>query len=922
MPHLFDRRDWFGNSPAVWILAAMLFVTPVACWSLKQIRVENDLNHWLPANDPVVSITDEVERQFPVDEHIVLSWDGSSLSDPRIDALKNELEPVRDKDGVPRGGIPQIAGIVDPRDLLTVMQRQSVPPHEAARRLQGALIGAGPLRVRLTEAGRARLRRMQLELPEAAEHDLGIRLRILDPTVDLSTLALIPGFTNDSGDVSDPSAPAVLSPSGDLQEDGAVDHDLSITWRGIGVGAPQTLQMVEWLTKYRGAKDAADTPLVERCFFVPGAPVAMSVTLSEAGLADKSETLQLIRQAAQKIGIADSELRLSGSAVVGTQLDRTVAMALWNPDFPLSSLHRRSVLLTSLLVCAGMAFVLLRDFRLATIALFASGFTTFVTMSVAPVLGGTLDLVLVLLPPLTMMFALLGSVHVVQQCQRAATANPRTAVVDACRKVVRPCLLAAVTAAIGAASLCLSPIGPIRSFGLCAAIGALLSGVMAAYGVPALLLFWRGKLAAADEIDRPGWRWWGGVLVVRPGWQSLAMIAACFACSVGLVSGNAKMTLLGEFPDSSRIVHDQWALENHLAGMTSLELLVRFDAAAQDEANFFDRLELVRALEERLRQHPEITGCVALTDFHPVSETPEDGASMLALNRYHKRAGSLQEQIREGAAAGGLNFYKVLQMDRDKPADPLLAQPADELWRIATNVNGSSAADRAAILHDVNEIARDILRFQSGAQHTIAGALPRDARIETALMDGFLRAALVTGSAILLLVMIELRSVGAGLVAMLTNLASIGAVFGVSRLLGMTIELGVLTAAPIAVGIAAGGSLVYLLRFRACYAEGQSRKEAVVNSLAECGPPMLQASLSLIAGLLVLTTAELLPISRLGAVMSGAVGATALVQAVLLPQLLSTLLGRWFTTSIEPVKSSTASAPNDTRQRPPLENAA
>jgi len=890
-------------------------------WALKQVRVENDVEHWLPTNASEIEVLEWARRQFSSEERLFVSWEGSSLGDPRADTLRKKLEPVRDKDGVPRGGLPQIASVVDPHELLLAMQQNDVAPQEAVRRLEGVILGAGPLRVRLTEAGRSRLRRLQLELPEAAQRDLGLPLKVRDSNPDLATTALIPGIADESGQVSDASAPAVLSPTGDLQED-SVEHDLTLTWRGIGVGTQQTLQVVEWLTNHRGINDVADVPLVDRCFFVPGAPVALSVTLSEAGLADRTETIRLIRQAAVAAGIPESDLNLAGSAVANTELDRAVSHAAWNDAFPWTQLHRRSVMLTSMLAAAALAFVLLQSLRLAAVVVFASVFSTYLSLALAPATGGSMTMLLAVMPSLLMVIALSCGIRVACCWKQAAATNPRTAAVEACRAETWPCLLATLTVAIGLASLCTSSLVPIREFGLYAALGTMLSCVIVIYGVPALLLFWKGQPPAMEEFEHPGWRWLGRKLLQRPGLQALAILAVSGAISCGLVHTRTDAKVIRYFADSTPIVQDYWSLEGHLAGTTPVETIVRFDAAAQDEANIFDRMELVRAIQEQLRQHPEITGCIALADFQPIADPPEDGASMLTNSRYQKRANLLQDRIRSGEMEGSAAFYSLADKGDEHH------QSGDELWRISAQVRTLSDTALSNVLRDVNEISQDVLRFQPGAHHVVTGALPIVLRTQQAVLDGLIRSALITVGLVLLVSTVQLRSIGAGLIAMMPNVVPITVVLGLSAWLGMSIDIGTMIAAPIALGMSIHGTLNYVSAFRQRMIEGQSRDQAVVSALMRSGPALLQSSLLAAVGLLMLVAAELPVIGRFGWLMTAMTGATLLGNVILLPQLLASPLGRLFTSPIETPSasqdgdSSAGSKSSKQSPVPPLESAA
>ena len=83
MTHFFDRKDRWGNGAAVWVLMAMVFALPLAWWSLSQTRLENDVEKWLPNDDPELKILRWANSHFPVDERVFVSWDNSSLNDPR-----------------------------------------------------------------------------------------------------------------------------------------------------------------------------------------------------------------------------------------------------------------------------------------------------------------------------------------------------------------------------------------------------------------------------------------------------------------------------------------------------------------------------------------------------------------------------------------------------------------------------------------------------------------------------------------------------------------------------------------------------------------------------------------------------------------------------------------------------------------------
>jgi predicted RND superfamily exporter protein len=912
MPHLLERRDPLGNSAAVWILAALLFLVPLAWWSLRQLRLENDITTWLPPDDPELQVLNWAHRLFPNEDRLIITWEGSALGDPRIDDLRKRLEPVPDKDGVRRGGLPYIDDVLEPRELLIRMRENKVPPQEAARRLTGLMLGHGPLRVRLTERGRGRSRHWRAELPEIAERDLGLKLFVHDPEPDLATTAQIPGFTSAADEAIPAAPPAILLPNGELDDSTDVEHDLALSWQGMRVGTPQTLRVVEWLSNYRDfhGGGGAGAPLVERCFFVAGAPAALAVTLSEAGQADLKETLRQIRQAARQAGIPEHALKLGGSAVVSSELNREVAHAAWDVHHPITRLPRRSVILTSVLVGAVLALVMVRDVRLAAIVLGASLLSTYLAVALVPVTGGSMNLVLVVMPTLLMVITLSASIHVANYWRHAAAVEPHAAAVEAARRAFLPCLLAAVTTAIGLASLCTSRLSPVREFGLYAALGTGLSFFVAAYAVPSLLMLWRGKAPALAELDHPGWRWLGGRLVEHPAAGAAVFLGICAACSWGLTRFQTETKVIRFFGDTSRIVQDYWYLENRLAGVIPVETIVRFDAAAQDETCFLDRMELVRTVTEHLRQHPEISGCLALPDFQPVSEGPE-ASSMLARSKYYRRASILQDRVRSGEIPGVEAFYTVAGQHADAvhPQDHAWSEAGDELWRITAQVNVMTDASYAAILDDIHRAAQEVLRLQPGARHVVTGTVPLFLQTQQAVLNSLISSSLVALGLILAVLVIQLRSLWAALVALIPNVLPITVVFGCISYWGLRVDIGTMITASIALGMSVDSTLHMLTWFRRRLAEGVERRQAVIETLVHCGPAVWQTSCAVALGLLMLVPAELQLISRFGWLMAAMVGTALLGDLVLLPQLLASPLGQLFVPVITPPVVGDTAAP-------------
>lgn len=925
--NFFDRRDPWGHGYGVYVFLLLLFLIPPALWSLKQTHLQNDVESWLPADDPQLKVLNWAHSQFPAEDRIFITWDTSSLSDPRVGRLAEKLEGVADSQGIRRDGISQVSKVVKPVDVLRTMMDNGVDFHDAVVRLEGTIIGAGPLKLRLTPDGRNRLRTTERQIATAIREKFGIEVTIQPAMADAVSAATLATATRTDitpakaesveetdaavrtsaatiDDTLPETTPTILSPAGGLLADTSHLHDLQISWNGLRVGHPRTVEIAEWLTTLDSTPSRANEkvhPLVEQAFFIPGSPVALAVSLSESGAADRKGTLAALREATLAAGVREEEMHLGGTAVVGSELNSAVVRAAWDESQPWRFPHKKSVILFSALVGMVLAFVMLKKARQAIVVLAAAMYVPFITTALVPLTGGSMNMVLVVMPSLLMVLTLSGAIHIVNYYNRCAQANPETALSEAFRHAAMPCMLAAFTTAIGMLSLVTSPLSPVRDFGIYSAIGMVVSLLMIIYGVPSLIQLWPGKTTSQPESTTI-WRWMGEKLSTGTNLQLAACLAVSAAASYGLVYFRTETKVIRYFPENSRVVKDYRAIENHLAGIAPVEVIVRFDEASQQQTNFLERMEAVREIETNIKRHSEISGAIGLADFLPVSEKPDAGASVLANSRYYKRANTIQERIRDGEVAGSKSFYTLAPTGQDlhTPGDHKLNRPGDELWRITAQVSILSPIDYVQVVDALNSTTQEVLKLHPGAMHVVTGTAPLFLRTQQAVLESLISSFGLAFALILVVMIILLKNFWAGMVSMIPNVLPITIVFGLMAWFGQRIDIGSMITASVALGIAVDGTLHYIAWFQKQMLAGHSRQEAAIRALEHCGPAIWQTSVAVSLGLLVLLPSELLLISRFGWLMAALVAVAMLGDLILLPLLVISPLGK----ALEPVSSA------------------
>ena len=904
MPHFFEKRDPWGHGLALWVLVGMVFLLPVALWQLTRVRLQNDVDKWLANDNAQTRQFNWYEQHFHVDDAFILTWEGSQIEDPRVEELARGLVGTADAEGIRRGGLKQIKAVRTPGSIMERMLRSDISRDEALHRVEGVLVGPGNLRVKLTSFGEEHKEKVIKLLAQGAAGQFGLIVDVLPSVSELvdnvatsrEEARAAAAASESVAETSDGEAESITTP----EPDPALEHHLQIAWTGMHAGRGNVNEFMDWAKSLKLPAIGGDPdgePVVAECFLYPGGPAALAVSLSEAGMADLAGTFAAVRQVAQNVGIEPGQLRMGGSPVATCELNREVLDAVWNPAQPWYKFHLRSVIALSGLVGVVLAFWLLRSVRLAIIVLAVAYYTTIVSIALIPATGGTMNMVLVVMPTLLLVITISGAVHLANYWKHAAQTNPGTAIVRAIEAARKPCLLAGITTAIGLASLMTSNLTPVRDFGLYASVGTLLSLVAVLYCLPALMQAWPGTPAPETEIDRQAWLTFGRQLVKHSTAVGLVCVVGSVVASYGLRWFRTETKVIRYFHHNARVVRDYKYLEENLAGIVPVETVIRFGKTAQEELPFLERMELVRAIQTKMRALPDISGSISLADFQPIAAPLGETASFREKLQRNARSKAAEDRFKRAEEAR--NLLVVASGDSE------FHEAGDELWRITSQVAIMSQLNYADLTASLDDICQSVIKYHPGTRHVVTGMVPLFLATQQAVLDSLILSFFLAFVVIGGVMMVLLKHPVAGMLSMAPNLLPVTVVFGLISWGGLAVDIGTMITASVALGIAIDGTLHMLTWFQRAIAEGATREDAVVAAIGHCGPAMWQTSAMVAAGLLVLYPAELLLISRFGWLMASLVGAALLGDVLVLPVLLAGPLGKL----IQTIHARTAQPP-------------
>lgn len=909
MTNFFERKDPWGHGWAMYVIVAVLFIVP-PCWlALKKIDLENDVESWLPKDDPQAITLDWYLSHFPNEETLFLTWEGSSINDPRIPLLERKLEGIPDAQGIPRGGSEYVTDVSTPQEGLKRMIDRKIEEPEAVRRMTGLLIGRGPLKVQLTETGAQQKKQFSALLVQQAQTQLGLEVNVLDAFVQPE-----PDFSDEQYELLDQieeEKAAAQNEDEDYIEDLYLEipaHDLQVTFRGIDYSPEKVAELqklIEGLHSPASKNLPEGKPLVAATFFAPGSPVAVIVGLNERGVADKEIAVDAIRETALSLGIPNEQLHLGGRTVASAALNREVIKAGYNRAYPWSQFHKRSPILLSCIVGVVLCFVMLRSFRLAVLVVSSGLLTVYLTLTLVPLTHGSMNMVLIVMPTLLWVLTISGAIHVANYWKHAANKTPEKAVPNAFRLAWKPCLLASTTTAIGLTSLGTSPLVPVKDFGIYSAVGCLISFAVILYVLPSLLQFWPSKIFSRQYVNSKPWEKLGRWLFRHHRLVTAACLIVAIGASIGLKDFHTETKVIRYFPEENQVVQDYRYLEENLVHIVPVDTIVKFHSTAQSDLAFLERMEIVRLLEDRIRKHPQISGTLSISDFFPVeTEIPDADSGFSTRGLFMRKSSRIEERVRENQNMTARFLSLPPEEGEEPPAEVsehhfTMSEPEDELWRITAQVAIMSDLDYADLTREINEMAQDELKLYA-ADHVVTGMVPIFLRTQEAVLESLIRSFGYAFLVIAVVMMIVLKDVPSGLFTMLPNLWPVGVVFGLISWYGLDVDIGTMITASVALGIAVDGTLHLLTWFREGIAEGKSREDAIALAMGHCAPAMWQTSMAVGVGLFLLSFADLLLVSRFGWLMAALIAAALWADLILLPAMLAGSLGEWIARKVRP----------------------
>ncbi len=585
-----------------------------------------------------------------------------------------------------------------------------------------------------------------------------------------------------------------------------------------------------------------------------------------------------VESIAQQLGISRSQLHLAGPTADSVHVD------LAN-ESNMTVLRIATAALTLLL-----AWLSLRDLRQVAVVTLTSNYAVVASLAAIHLLGYQMDAILLTLPPLVLVLTTSGAIHL---CHYFNHESRNGSAIDATQRAMAagwiPCCLAGLTTMAGLASMAVSGLSPIVRFAMLSAIGVGLGLICLMTLWPALacvLMRPRQKTLPAKGSQAASqtepFRWWQPVYQISTRHWAVVLVAALVSfpvLAVGVSRINTTVSLSSLLPSDSKLLRSYAWFEQNVGPLVPVEIIVQFpDTGGDPTMALLDRAQLTERLRSAIADVPQTNGTIAATTFMPplpdVAGVRQIMIRRVMAERLWKRRATFAE-------------HQLISQDKD-----------DQLWRISTRVI-ANRVDGAQFLADLNQTVQQILETTPLGQRThataqVCGSIPLIQLAQKQLLVDLFQSYLVAFSLIGVAMVIVIRNLAGGVVAMVPNVFPSLLLFGYMGYSGSLVDIGTMMTASVALGIAVDDTLHFLVWYRRSIRQGCDRA-ASVRSAFECSATaMLQTSVICGLGMLPVVASPFGPVSRFSFGLIVLLLAAILGDLLLLPAILASPLGVFF----------------------------
>ncbi len=544
----------------------------------------------------------------------------------------------------------------------------------------------------------------------------------------------------------------------------------------------------------------------------------------------------------------------------------------------------------SLIVLSVMLLAIFKNVRWVAASVGIVTGSVVCTRAALVVAGAQLSMVSSMLNSLVTIISVSTTTHIIVHYRELrSTLDARTATLQTFRELWHPVLWTVITIAVGFAALLVSDIVPVRSFAIMMTLGTLMVLVITISVLPAAFASGSsvpvpGRVRLEDWLDRVLARM-ARMIERHPAATSVACLILMALTAPGLLMMQVETDFSKNFRESSPIVQSLRLVESKLGPAGTWD--VSFDVPTPMTSEFLDQTrELTNALQA-LENEGIPLDVLSLNDA--IDIPPRLGSSSKRFETVQKRQRDLIDSFYNQERR---RMRIVLRSPEQQPTEQKLAQ----IQRVREVVDAHFNTPNA----NGENTGSENTGSETSSRPTASGLFVLMARIIDSLLTDQLKSFLWATFGTLVCMTIAFRSLRIGLISLVPNIFPIALVTGSLGLAQVPVNIGTAMIASVSMGFTC--SVHYIAVFQDSL-PGFGVTRALQIAQAGVGKAVVLAHFALVAGFLVLTASEFIPLVYFGALLSLSMIGGLISDLILLPLLL-----RWTTKDAHPVVQNTNSS--------------
>lgn len=610
------RKDFFKDY-GFKILLVVFFLLSFVWMGTRQTLQSNSnsVEDWLPAEFQETRDYKWYLQQFPFESYVVVSWEGCTVDDDRVELFAQKLVPEQTIDNF---------SLAAPGETFKAELKLSSEPEESKEEIR-ELAGGSP-----NMSTQALLDASGAEVADAATTNEPSYFKSVMTGPRLERILRQAYERAERRPASSSSEVAETGADGLTEQDRKIRERLKGTL--IGPDGKSTALIVTLRGPDRSSKSLK--PILKKIREISAeCGLPNTVDIKTGSLA--SQMVKNFKGMVDEIANG-RKVRMDGVILGGPPVDN-VALN----DEGERTLYR----LAGLCAVIGLviAYCCLRSIRLTMFVFWIACLSAGFALAFVAFTGSTCDTILLSMPALVYVLGMSGAIHLINYYHDAIREGGLAGATErAVRHAFTPCFFAQLTTAIGLGSLFAGRLVPITKFGCYSAIGVLFTLLLLFFYLPTLLFFFPSKEYAKEHggkgLDLNPTRiqrLWNvlGAFVIR---RHRIVVILCLACMAffgyHLYHLKTSVKMMNFFSDDAEIVKHYGWLEEKLGPLVPMEVVICFDNKKLYPNSYrtAERLELIQRISARIQEElaEDVGGSLSVGLFTPdVSDMATKGGA-------------------------------------------------------------------------------------------------------------------------------------------------------------------------------------------------------------------------------------------------------------------------------------------------------